>query len=63
MKGAASQHRLGLGIETEIWGAGFSSSTKRIERVAAEYNHMLYLVQKGKGLRFVEGLSSASLAY
>jgi hypothetical protein len=34
-----------------------SSGTKQIERIAAEYNHMLYLVHKGKGLRFVEGLS------
>lgn len=37
------------------------SDTKRLERIAQEYNQLLYLVRKSQGLKFVESLQPVSL--
>lgn len=36
------------------------SDTKRLERIAQEYNQLLYLVRKSQGLKFVESLQPVS---
>jgi hypothetical protein len=36
------------------------SDTKRLERIAQEYNQLLYLVRKSQGLKFVDTLQPVS---